>query len=291
MTLPRRVVQAVRSGSFGHRLRNRLRAHRGEPRVLCSEPRRAVGDYWASRRINRLANLLGDTTAYLEVGVARGLTLEAVDIPNRTGVDPRPQFSLQHLPTGVSVFVGPSDDFFARLDADTTFDIIFLDGLHTYQQTYRDLIHSLRHTAPGGVILIDDVVPCDEVSAISDQVTSNAERNRRGLAKGPWQGDVFRLIAVLRDHHIELDFRTIVGSGNEQTIVWRRSGASASASIADDLLGRYGQLSYHDVFSAGVPEWFRPGSEDEVIEHAVQSVRRNLAEARPAGDDDVAERH
>jgi hypothetical protein len=290
MAIPRRVVQSAQAGSLRRELRNRIRARRGKPRILCGDSAKAVGNR-SARRVNRLAELLGDATTYLEVGVARGFTLEAVKIRNRTGVDPRPLFSVRDLPTGITVFVGTSDDFFASLSADAAFDVVFLDGLHTYEQTYRDVIHALRHTDPSGVLLIDDVVPRDEVSAMRDQAESYDERRRRGLSSWPWHGDVFRTIPVLRDHHPELEFSTIVGSGNEQAVVWKRSAAKASSPINDELLAPYASISYHDVFSAGVPEWFRPGSEDEVIDHAVRSVRRNLADARPADDDDVAERH
>jgi len=273
MATPQRVVQLIRAGSFTHTLRNRVRARRGQPRILRHDAGRVFGTH-SSRRINRLADQLGDVTAYLEVGVARGFTLEAVNVPNRTGVDPRPRFSLQHLPDGVAVFVGTSDDFFATLDTDVTFGVVFLDGLHTYQQTYRDLIQSLRHTSPAGVVVIDDVVPSDEVSAMPDQDESYAERRRRGLASRSWSGDVFRMIPVLRDHHPELEVRTIIGSGSEQAVVWKESVAIESCSIDDELLAGYGSVSYHDVFSEGVPEWFKPGTEDEVIRAA---VRRSAA--------------
>lgn len=277
MGTPQRVVQLIRAGSFRHELRNRVRARRGKPRILRPDAGRAIGNYYSSRRINRLADQLGDVRAYLEVGVARGFTLEAVNVPDRTGVDPRPKFSLEHLPYGISVFVGTSDDFFATLDADVTFGLVFLDGLHTYQQTYRDLIHSLRHTGPAGVVMIDDVVPSDEVSAMPDQEESYAERKRRGLASWPWHGDVFRMMPVLRDHHPELEVRTIVGSGNEQAVIWKRSAVTKSASVSDELLASYANVSYNEVFSDGVPEWFNPGSEDEVIREAVLSVRQNVA--------------
>lgn len=273
-----RAVEFIRAGLLTHELRNRIRARRGQPRILRPDARRTIGDYYSARRMNRLAGELGDVTTYLEVGVARGFTLEAVKAPTRTGVDPRPQFSLQHLPAGLSVFVGTSDDFFATLDPDETFDLVFLDGLHTYQQTYRDLIHSLHHTTPAGVIMIDDVVPIDDVSAMSDQQESYAERQRRGLAGTQWQGDVFRMITLVRDHHPELEIRTIVGTGNAQTVVWKASADSNSTAVSDEIVASYLNVSYQDVFSGGIPESFNPATEDDVIAAAVRSVRHNVAE-------------
>lgn len=272
MTVPRRILRSIQRGSFKYDLRERLQARRHGPRILLANAGQARGT-WSSRRINLFAKLLAWPTSYLEVGVQRGYTFEAVEMPNRIAVDPEPQFSLRELPAGVSVFALTSDEFFGTLDPEVTFDIVFLDGLHTYQQTYRDLINSLRHANPHSVILIDDVVPSDEVSAMPDMEEAKAERVRRGLSGIAWHGDVFRLVLVLRDHHPELRVRTIVGSGNEQAVVWKVVLTANSTAINDSLLNDYKEISYRDVFSDGVPEFFRPGTEEEVIQDVMQSMQ------------------
>ncbi len=236
-----------------------------------ANPHDALGT-WSSRRINQLASRLSDPTSYVEVGVEEGLTLEAVDLPFRVGVDPRPRFSLKELPSGVVIHVETSDKFFLKLDANTTFDLMFLDGLHTYEQTYRDLINSLRHIAHRGFILIDDVVPSDELSSRRDEQEVKDERARRGDPDTLWHGDVFRLMLVLRDHHPELTVRTIVGSGNEQALVWKAVPSTASVPIDDKLLDHYRTVYYGDVFSEGIPTYFRPGTEDEVLHDAEGSI-------------------
>lgn len=60
-----------------------------------------------------------------------------------------------------------SDTYFSSLAPEVTFDIVFLDGLHTFEQTKADLFNALRHV-PRGVILIDDTVPEDETAALHD---------------------------------------------------------------------------------------------------------------------------
>ena len=122
------------------------------------------------------------------MGVEHGFTLEAIPISRRVAVDPRPLFSAHVLPPGVSVFATTSDAFFAQLEPDERFDLVFLDGLHTVEQTYRDLINSLRHLQPHGVIVIDDVVPVDAYSASATAASSEPSeldadfRTRSGTA-------------------------------------------------------------------------------------------------------------
>ena len=48
---------------------------------------------------------------------------------------------------------------------DAQFDVIYLDGLHTVEQTLRDLLNALPHLQPQGVIVIDDVRPPTDLAA------------------------------------------------------------------------------------------------------------------------------
>ena len=76
---------------------------------------------------------------YLEIGVFKGLTLKDVEIADCAGVDPQFRVPAEEL-TGPSrtLVTDTSDAYFAGLDRSTVFDIVFLDGLHTFEQTYRD---------------------------------------------------------------------------------------------------------------------------------------------------------
>ena len=50
-----------------------------------------------------------------------------------------------------------SDEFFKKNRQN--FDIIFLDGLHTYEQTIKDIDNGLRFLNTSGVILVHDCLP------------------------------------------------------------------------------------------------------------------------------------
>lgn len=253
---------------------SREKAEDGPPtgRTLAPRPGRGRRNE-TSRRVNTL--LAGNADArYLEIGLDRGYTFEDVEAAHRWGVDPQPQFVVGDLPSGTQVFAMTSDAFFEALTPDARFDLVFVDGLHVFRQAYRDVVHALRHIAPTGIVLVDDVVPIDEVSALPDLDESLRERRRRGWQGTPWHGDVYRLVPVLRDHHPELEFRTIVGGRNEQLVVWRRDAHVAVESVADADLEAYASLEYGDVFHAGVPEDFRPLPEGEAIASALHATGR-----------------
>ena len=92
-------------------------------------------------------------------------------------MDPAPLFEVEKLPVGASVFAVESDAYFSSLAPEVTFDLAYLDGLHTFEQTKSDLINALRHV-PTGAVLIDDTVPSDEIAAMRDIDESYAERRK-----------------------------------------------------------------------------------------------------------------
>jgi hypothetical protein len=218
----------------------------------------------SARRINSLFDGLPGADRYLEIGLEFGYTFKDVQASVRWGVDPNPQFDIKHLPPNTHVAVMTSDEFFKAIDPGVLFDVVFLDGLHTFRQTYRDLVSALR-VCPQGVILIDDVVPSDEVSAIPDQEESFSERSRRGLTGYPWHGDVFRVLLCIKKHHPELSFRTIVGTDNPQALVWRNEPGIVSSVAAADL-DIIENVSYVDVFGHRIPDSLNPRTEVEAIE-------------------------
>ena len=111
---------------------------------------------WSARRISRLAEALGART-YLEIGVARGGTFLSVTVPERTGVDPAFRFDTAAVADDLTHLVSATSDvFFAALPAAQTFDIVFLDGLHVAEQTYRDLCNALAHAHHDRHVVLDE---------------------------------------------------------------------------------------------------------------------------------------
>jgi Methyltransferase domain len=99
---------------------------------------------------------------YLEIGVGDGQNFNEVNASQKIGVDPDAAVKVQYPMT--------SDRFFASLPGETTYDIIFVDGLHEERQVLRDIHNSLRHLAAGGTILVHDCDPVSEVHQLPEKI-------------------------------------------------------------------------------------------------------------------------
>lgn len=151
----------------------------------------AFGYDWAAIPHDRIATVnhllaLKTGAAYLEIGCAGDELFAAVKAGSKTGVDPARGGT--HRMT--------SDAYFAA-HPEARFDVIFIDGLHTYDQVRRDLAHALRAVNPGGWIALHDMLPCDWFDEHTPQISTAA-----------WTGDcwkcAFELLATSG-----VDFRVV----------------------------------------------------------------------------------
>lgn len=178
----------------------------------------------SARRLNILAGRLG-CSSYLEIGVSTGQTFLQVSVEDRTGVDPYFRFDHQSHHDGIKtkLIATTSDAFFQELDPRQKFDLIFLDGLHTYDQTYRDLQNALLHSHERTVILIDDTWPCDVFSTSRDMaITQSLRLKTSGSGDQRWHGDTYKVVPLLRLFHTDHQYATIIDRGNPQTLLWRK---------------------------------------------------------------------
>lgn len=267
------LAACARAGELPWALGNLGRNVLDRPRVLAPRPVRSMEES-SARRINALLTCIGQSGRYLEIGVEYGRTIEAIQAELRVGVDPSPRFDTTRLPQGVTVATCSSDEYFASLAAADRFDLVFLDGLHTFEQTYRDLASAIRHS-PDGIVLIDDVVPCDAAAALPDYKAAIAESKRLRLARDPlvWQGDVYKVVLAIAQFHPELDFRTISRPDKAQTVVWQRPGERFTAASRASL-SQLDSVLFTDLFGGSeLPQAFRPCNESAAIAAAIEGVR------------------
>ena len=214
------------------------------------------------RRLNHLLGLCpARPRRYLEIGAERGHTLEAVVAEQRVAVDPAPQFELSELPLEMVVFRTTSDMWFDSYYG-PKFDVILVDGLHEARQAYRDIVNSLRVLADGGWILVDDVWPTDEPSALSDQAESAAAKKRAKIAHRRWYGDVYKAVCAVTEFHDEIGLQ-IVGTEGEhaQAVLWNNRESEGGNKQAD-AYKFMAHLEYREVFgdipalpfAAAIPE-------------------------------------
>jgi hypothetical protein len=189
---------------------------------------------------------LTGASRYLEVGVYGGATFLNVQLPTKDAVDPAFQFDTAPFATeSVRFFPMASNEFFTSAHPRPQYDIIFLDGLHTFEQTFRDFLVTLPLSHEQTVWLIDDTLPSDPYSALPDQSHSYTERQKAGAPGNPWHGDVYKVVCAIHDFCPNLNFATVVDHGNPQTLVWREPRAGFSPVFGN--LEAITRLSYFDI--------------------------------------------
>lgn len=277
------ILYHARKGTLLSRIQREIR-----PRRL-AQSASTFKDTHSARRLNALQAGMPACSTYLEVGVENGTTFQNVHVPFRWGVDPYPRFNYSKLPSGVCFSAEESDTFFARLSNQRFFDLVFLDGLHEWKQTYRDLHGALLHSPSHAIVLIDDVIPDDEWAALPDHAEALQRKRDAGISDTRWQGDVYKVLLAILQNHPELDFRVIEGK-DAQAVVWRRADASPgrySQPVDDRLLEAVSLSTYDGVFVEGrIPDDFHPADEESAIMAALQGSRSAWAVGQEISDRD-----
>ena len=136
---------------------------------------------------------------YLEIGVEKGLNFFQIDIDKKIGVDPNFRFDITKFnnKNNLLLYKMTSDEFFRNIPdfvKDEGLDIVFIDGLHTYEQSLRDIENSLKFLNKDGVIIVHDCYPKDPVEALPTLEIAKAHKNY----KQSWRGEVYKAIIELR---------------------------------------------------------------------------------------------
>ncbi len=115
-------------------------------------------------------------TSYLEIGCENNFNYDKINIKDKIGVDPK--MGGTHRMT--------SDEFFEQNKQ--TFDIIFIDGLHLWEQVDKDIINSLNCLNNNGTIVMHDCCPTQEKEQLREQ----------DMIIRAWTGDVWKSFVKLR---------------------------------------------------------------------------------------------
>ena len=111
-----------------------------------------------------ILDALGDGS-YLEIGVLTGSSFVPIRAKRKWGVDPAYAFSRRRImkyellsSLGIKterLFKMASDDFFIAKKKMLTangISVCLVDGLHTYDQSLKDVLNALDYLKPGGVM-------------------------------------------------------------------------------------------------------------------------------------------
>jgi len=111
---------------------------------------------------------------YLEIGCFENENFDKIYIESKTGVDPVSGGTVRDT----------SDNFF--LKNQILYDIIFIDGLHIYNQVRKDIANSLKFLKPNGIIILHDCLPLK----IRDQMVPRSHEH--------WNGDTWKALVEIR---------------------------------------------------------------------------------------------
>jgi len=103
-----------------------------------------------------------------------------------------------------------SDDYFNIKSDTTTFDLIFIDGLHHAEQVKRDFENSLRCLSDNGFIVIHDVLPENEAGTRVPRETKQ------------WWGDVYKWAMTIGSYAQKISFKTF-NIDNGCMLVWKEN--------------------------------------------------------------------
>ena len=179
-----------------------------------------------ANRLNGLASI-NNAKQYLEIGVNRGITLNLVSVENKVGVDPCFRFDLESNSSGAELFKCTSDEYFDSSRSDGhIFDLIYLDGLHEFNQTFRDFCNSLMFSHDNTIWLIDDTNPNSYEASLSSQKLAKDLRKSTGMTDNSWMGDVYKTIFAINRYFSCFSYATFRGHG--QTVVWKKQSSNCS---------------------------------------------------------------
>jgi hypothetical protein len=128
---------------------------------------------------------------YLEIGVQRGRSFKLADCSS-IGIDPFPKIS-EKLSYNHRIYKMTSDEFFRQTFPIPEPDLIFIDGLHLFEQALWDFINCEKISTLSTVILIDDVFPAHPAQASRERKTQK------------WAGDVWKVYQILKEYRKDLE--------------------------------------------------------------------------------------
>jgi hypothetical protein len=224
---------------------------------------------WTYLRFLEEVHALLKPVSYFEIGVSTGLSLRLVRERTRAvGVDPEPRVPWT-LPPGVSISAMTSDAFFETRNfaselGSPTADMVFIDGLHTFEQTLLDFIHVERFCRPGTLLFLHDCLPVTRAAAAKERQSSF------------WCGDVWKMVPCLEKYRPDLKISTVAAHPSGLVVITSlNAGSDVLAKSYRQILSEFEglELSYDVIdFDTDALKKSLPASHDTAVA-LVESAR------------------
>ena len=183
-----------------------------------------------------LHNIIKPKT-YLEIGVQSGHSIvHSLKKTLVVGVDPIDKI-IYNLPRNTKMFFNTSDKFFAKQNVPKLFkgkpiDFAFIDGMHLFEYVLRDFINTEKFCSEKSVITLHDCIPPD------------AYISSREFHYGPWTGDVFKIVLILKKYRPDLK----IYNYNHVCVVLNLDPKNTVViDNYDEILNEYMDLTYDDI--------------------------------------------
>ncbi len=207
---------------------------------------------------------------YVEIGVHQGHSLSLASATTRCiGIDPMPDLRLEP-PPNTTILATTSDQAFASGAVDRALcgapiDLVFIDGLHLFEQVLRDIAAVERRCTAASVILVHDCLPIDAVTSARDRTTV------------VWSGDVWKAIPALRSARPDLRITTLdVAPTGLGIITCLDPSSRVLGTRHDDLVAELLPQGYDDLLSRGRDELLAvvsvPGTVDDAVARALTAA-------------------
>lgn len=151
---------------------------------------------------------------YLEIGIHKGKTFLPLKCKYKIAIDPvfriSPLFLLKwifKIPENIrnKYCIMTSDDFFKKkakaLQQKAKPQLIFIDGLHTFEASLNDVLNSLKIIDPNGIIVLHDCLPPHKAAATPAKSLKGAVKTEISGWTGTWCGDVWKCMAYIKEKH------------------------------------------------------------------------------------------
>lgn len=160
---------------------------------------------------------------YLEIGIRNGKTINQILAKNKVGVDPEFELNTKLKwkrrigSLGFKIYKEESDSFFDRHVSNAFkngIDLVFVDGLHNYEQSLRDVENSLKFLNKDGFIVMHDCNPSSEahgfpIKSSFKEIEDELKKDGIDGWTGEWNGDVWKTIVHLRSTRSDLSVFTL----------------------------------------------------------------------------------
>lgn len=197
--------------------------------------------------IQRAIDTIG-AQRYLEIGVESGNCFSTIKATEKIGVDPvpaQPATQRELAKPGVQYFPMESDRFFQEEAARVLskgVDVVFIDGLHTFAQTYRDCVNSLKHLNQGGVIFVHDCLPANASEATVAASYEEVGKLVGSTWDGYWTGDTWKAITLLRSQHTDVE-AFVLDCDKGLGVILKSKGDARLSFVAEEVE----KLTYADL--------------------------------------------